>query len=151
MDRTADFSLLQDPDRFYTPDLQRFTQEKIRKIGSPVFIAQGDQPIGPGVDHHKIVDEILVPELKAAGKEVEEIVYPGQRHCFGFSGGTSSTNDSVAAASVSAASKFFADMDAFFKRHLNTQPVQVDDSLIEHVPVHRRNVGIGRLRSVTAD
>ncbi len=117
---------LQDLDRLYTPDLQRFTQEKIRKIGSPIFIAQGDQPLQPGVDHHKIVNEILVPELKAAGKEVEEIVYPGQRHCFGFSG---------LRGGAEAASRFFTDMDAFFKRHLPTQPRAVDDSLIEHVAI----------------
>ena len=130
--------LLEDRHEVYTAELQRFTQEKIRKIRSPIFIAQGDQLLfWGGPDHHKIVNEILVPELKAAGKEVEEIVYPGRQHCFGFSGGYGgpSANDSVAAASVAAASKFFADMDAFFKRYLNTQPVQVDDSLIEHVVV----------------
>ncbi len=120
------FPSLQDLDRLYAPDLQRFTQEKIRKIGSPIFIAQGDQPLGPGVDHHKIINELLVPELKAAGKEVEEIVYPGQQHCFGFY---------RFLGAEAAASQFFADMDAFFKRHLLTQPQAVDDSLVEYVPV----------------
>ena len=128
----ADVSpLLEDPHSFYTPAIRRLTQERIRKITGPIFIAQGDQrQLLGGVDHHKIIDEILLPELKASGKELEEIVYPGQRHCFGFGGGLGGGEE--------AASTFFADMDAFFKRHLPTQPHAVDDSLVEHVPVSNR-------------
>jgi len=83
------------------------------------------------VDHRKVIDEILISELKASGKELEEIVYPGQGHCFGLGGGFSESSEE-------AARSFFADMDAFFKRHLPTQPHAVDDSLVEHVPVSNR-------------
>ena len=123
--------LLEDPRSFYTPAIRRLTQERIRKINGPIFIAQGDQQLDGVVDHHKIVNEILIPELQAAGKELEEIVYPGQGHCFGFRGGIGGEEE--------AASTFFADMDAFFKRHLPTQPHAVEDSLVAHVPVSNRD------------
>jgi hypothetical protein len=53
---------------------KRRIAERIRKINGPIFIAQGDQQLDGVVDHQKIVDEILIPELKAAGKELEEMV-----------------------------------------------------------------------------
>ena len=124
------YPLLEDPHSFYTPAIRRVTQARIRKINGPIFIAQGDQQFDGVVDHHKIVDEILIPELNAAGKELEEMVYPDQGHCFGFSGGIGGGEE--------AASMFFADMDAFFKRHLLMQPHAVEDSLVEHVPVSNR-------------
>ena len=147
--------LWEDPHRFYTPAIQRFTQERIRKINGPIFIAQGDQLMEVGdtlADHHKIINEILIPELKAAGKELEEIVYPGQQHCFGLGGGLFGGGRSR----QEAASKFFADMHAFFKRHLPTQPQAVDDSLVEHVPIEpldtvRERVAITVSSEILAD
>ena len=138
------YPLLEDPHSFYTPAIRRVTQERIRKINGPIFIAQGDQQLDGVVDHHKIVDEILIPELKAAGKELEERVYPGQGHCFGFSGGFGGGEE--------AASTFFGDMDAFFKRHLLMQPHAVEDSLVEHVPVsNRERVAITVSSEILAD
>ena len=116
------FPFLQDPDRFYTPELQRFTQRKIAAIKSPVFIAEGDQPLGP-VELHTVIDEIVIHELRAAGKELQHMVYADQRHCFGFSG----AND--------VASKFFEDMHTFFKRYLPTPPTPLADSLVEQVAI----------------
>ena len=87
------------------------------------------------VDLHKTVNEILIPELKAAGIEVEDIVYPGQQHCFGFWGGASGGAFSGSPEAEEAGSTFFADMVTFFTRHLSTQPQAIDDSLVELVPV----------------
>ena len=116
------FPLFQDPDRFYTPELQRFTQKKIAAIKSPVFIAEGDQPLGP-VELHTLIDEIVIHELKAAGKEVEHSVYADQQHCFGFFGANE------------VAGEFFEDMHVFFKRYLPTSPTPLAASLVEYVPV----------------
>ncbi len=151
---SADVSpLLEDPHSFYTPAIRRVTQERIRKITGPIFIAQGDQrQLLGGVDHHKIIDEILIPELKASGKELEERVYPGQNHCFGFGGGLGNGGLGGGEEAEEAASTFFADMDAFFKRHLPTQPHAVDDSLVEHVPVsNRERVAITVSSEILAD
>lgn len=115
-------AIMADPKKFYTPELQEFTRKKIHKISCPVFIAQGDKnPI------NKINNEIIIPELKKAGKEVEVILYPGENHGFAHGNGT-----------PEAAKKFFEDCDAFFKRHLVTQPVPVDESLIQQGPIERK-------------
>ena len=79
-----------------------------------------------------IYRDFLIPDLKAAGKDVEAIVYAGQPHAFGFFGGLGPTRSDGKAA---AARTFFADMHAFFRRHLPTQPEPVHDALVEHVPV----------------
>ncbi len=126
-DPPAWFRLLEDPRQFFTPELRRSAQEEFRKISGPIFLAAGDR--GQGVDIH---NEFLIPDLKAAGKDVEAIVYPGQPHAFGWYGGLGPTPSEGKA---EAARTFFADMHAFFSRHLPTQPEPVDDSLVEHVPV----------------
>jgi acetyl esterase/lipase len=107
--------LMASPRDYYTPELQQFTREKIRKIHCPVFIAYGNvHPI------NKINNEIIIPEMRDAGKAPEVILYPGQPH--GFS---------------RASKKFFEDCDAFFKRHLATQPKPLTDALVTQVPVAR--------------
>ena len=120
-----------DPHRFFTPELRRSAQEEFRKISGPIFLAGGNRA-GQEPPPTGIADEFLIPDLKAAGKEVERIVYTGQKHCFGFH---ATPDRGVANDGHVAASLFFADMDAFFKRHLPTQPQAVDGSLVEHVPI----------------
>jgi acetyl esterase/lipase len=124
--------LLEDPHAYFGDHARNLTRERIGRISSPVLIAQGDVPFY-GVDHHKMFNEILIPELRAAGKDVEQALYPGQRHCFGFEGGLVGrwTTD----ATVAAARDFFNDMDAFFRLHLDTQPVELEDSALQHVLV----------------
>jgi acetyl esterase/lipase len=110
--------IMQDPQRYYTPELRKFTEEKIRKINCPVFIAHGDKHA-----INKINNEIFVPALKAAGKQVEVILYPGENHGFSHRGTPAMTK------------KFFDDCDAFFRRHLPTQPRPLARTLVSQVPV----------------
>lgn len=106
-------AIMRDPHLYLRPELKDFTRKKIEKIRCPVFIAHGDvHPL------KKLNLEIFVPELKAAGKTVELIVYPGQPHGFYF--GRNGTPE--------AAQKFFDDCHAFFKRYLPTQPVPLAQS-----------------------
>src|SRR5438128_1121586 len=35
-------AIMSDPKKYYTPELQKFTRAKIKKIGCPVFIAYGN-------------------------------------------------------------------------------------------------------------
>jgi dienelactone hydrolase len=111
--------IMDDPKRFYTPELEKFTREKVRKINCPVLIVHGDKhPI------NKINHEIIIPELKKAEKKLEVIAYPGQPHGFYFGrGGT-----------PEAARKCFDDCHAFFKKHLPTPPTPLDESLVKQVP-----------------
>src|SRR5688572_30472094 len=111
--------MMEDPKAFYTPELQKFTRDKIERIKCPVLIVHGDQhPI------NKINHEIVIPELKRAGKTLEVILYPGQPHTFLFG----------QAGSPAATRKCFDDCHAFFRKHLPTQPAPLPDSVVKQVP-----------------
>ncbi len=74
---------------------------------------------------NKINHEIIIPELKEAGKTFEVILYAGQPHnfVFGQDGSPEATH------------KCFDDCRAFFKKYLPTQPTPLEASLIKHVPI----------------
>jgi acetyl esterase/lipase len=106
-------ALMASPRDYYTPGLQQFTRAKISKIQCPVFIAHGNvHPI------NKLNNEIVIPEMKAAGKPPEVVLYAGQPH--GFS---------------RTSKPFFTGCDAFFRRRLATQPVALPEGIVTQVPV----------------
>lgn len=74
-------------------------------------------------------NQVLIPELRAEGKNVEVISYPGEPHCFAFHGSEPRTPRSAAAL------KAFQDTDSFFRRHLKTKPKPIDSGLVKHIPV----------------
>jgi acetyl esterase/lipase len=120
--------LLVDPQRFYTDAMRARTREKIGEITSPVFLLEGDQ-LFLGVDHHRVANEILVPELVAEGLSIERSLYPGQFHCFGMGVTVFGIADDL----QEAMRRSFEDVDSFFKDHVGTQPIDVDESLLEFV------------------
>jgi acetyl esterase/lipase len=115
--------LMEDPKRFYTPELQKFTREKIASIACPVLIVHGDQHAINKINH-----EIIIPELKAAGKKLEVIAYPSQPHLFVFG----------QEGSPEATRKCFDDCHAFFKNALPTLPTPLADALVKPVAVDRK-------------
>lgn len=117
--------VMRNPKKFYTPELQKFTQTKVAQIHCPVLIVHGDlHPL-------KIINkEIVVPELKAANKPVEYIEYAGQAHGFWWG-----------AADAAVGEKVFNDAMRFLKPNLKTQPTAVDESLIKRIPVGRERGG----------
>jgi acetyl esterase/lipase len=119
--------VMRNPKKHYTPELQQFTQAKIKQIHCPVLIVHGDlHPL-------KIINqEIIVPELKAAGKPVEYIEYAGQPHAFWWG-----------AMDAAVGEKVFNDSMRFLKPQLKTQPVAVDESLIQRVPAGRDRAAKG--------
>jgi len=111
--------IMREPKQFYTPELQKFTREKIAKIQCPILICQGGMHI-----INRVNNEIFIPELKRAGKDVQVLFYGGEPH--GFTRGQGSAE---------AAEKFFEDAHRFFQRHLRTRPVPIDRSLVRTMPV----------------
>jgi dipeptidyl aminopeptidase/acylaminoacyl peptidase len=113
--------VMRNPNQHFTPELQKFTQAKIKQIHCPVLIVHGDlHPL------KTINQEIIVPELKAANKAVEYIEYGGQAHGFWWG-----------AADGAVGQKVFDDAMRFIKPTLKTQAVPVDESLITRVPAGR--------------
>jgi acetyl esterase/lipase len=118
-------AISQDPKRFYTPEFQKLTRAKLARIHSPILIIQGDV--------HRINRfnaEVLIPELRAAGKKFEVRTYAGEPHCFCFNGEGPRTPN------PGAALKAFNDMAVFFSRHAATKPVALDASVVRLVPVN---------------
>ena len=112
-------TIMADPKKYYTSELQEFTREKIARIGCPVFIAYGNMSA-----INKINNDIVIPELKAAGKAVEVVLYPDEPH--GFSKGVGTPK---------AALKFFTDTDAFFQKQLPTKPRPLEAALVKAIPI----------------
>ena len=118
--------LYTDPMSHYTAEHQELTREKIARMTSPILIVQGDARS----ELNRFNATVLMPELRAAGKSVEVMTYPGEPHCFFFYSDPSSTPRPAVAL------KAFQDTDAFFREHISTQPKPIDAGLVEHVPVN---------------
>jgi dienelactone hydrolase len=114
-----------DDPRAYTAKYQQLTREKIARIRSPIFIVQGD----PASRLNRFNAEVLIPDLQAAGKSVEVRTYPGEPHCFAFYGSGPRTPRPAAALKV------FQDVDAFFRKHLNTTPKPIDPTVVRQVSI----------------
>jgi hypothetical protein len=114
-----------DYSRAYTAKYQQLTRQKIQGIRCPILIVQGD----PRSDLIRFNMEVFVPELRTAGKSVDVRTNPGEPHCFGFYGSGPRTPRPAAALKV------FQDVDAFFRKHLNTIPKSINPKLVDHVPL----------------
>ena len=100
---------------------------KLAQISSPILILQGDHSTHSGLNQFS--EAVLIPELRAAGKSLEVITYPGEPHAFSFSSSPERTPRPAAAL------KAFHDIDAFARRFVAVQPVPLDSTLIRHESV----------------
>lgn len=114
------------PKGYYTPEYQKVTREKIARIKCPILIIQGDQE--PRVIPFN--NQVFIPELRAMGKRVEVISYPGEPHCFAFSG-IGARQPRRPASGL----KAFHDIDDFCRRHLRTKPKPLNPRLVKHAPL----------------
>jgi dipeptidyl aminopeptidase/acylaminoacyl peptidase len=98
-------TVMQNPKPYFTPELEKQTREKIRKIQCPVLIVHGDRdPL------NKFNNEVFIPQWQPAGKKPELLVVPHADHGFSHSG------------SPSLQQPFYVASSAFFRRYLRTQP-----------------------------
>jgi hypothetical protein len=95
--------ILAEPEQFITDAAKKQTHDKVMKVCCPVFYAHSDQVV-----FNKLNDLVVVPELKKMKPKLEMKQYPKLYHTF-------STKHEP----------FFTDCDAFFKKHLRTQPTAI--------------------------
>jgi acetyl esterase/lipase len=69
--------IMDDPKKYYTPEIQKITREKIAKVQCPMFFGEGGVHV-----INRINNEIVFPEFVKAGKKIEVVLYPGQNHGF---------------------------------------------------------------------
>ena len=116
----------ENPKRYYTPEYQKTTRAKIARIRCPILIVQGDQNwVVP------FNDQVLIPEIRAAGKELEVLSLAGEPHCFSMMEGLAKG----VGTRHSAALKAFERIDGFFRRHVAAKPKPMDPSLVKQIPV----------------
>jgi dipeptidyl aminopeptidase/acylaminoacyl peptidase len=118
------FPIHADPKRYFTPQYQQVTREKIARIVSPMLIILGDRNNRLNTWNQ----ETLLPELRRAGKTLEVIEYPGEPHSFAFYSEASRTPRPAVAA------RAFEDTDAFLRRHLRIKPKPIDARVVKQVP-----------------
>jgi acetyl esterase/lipase len=119
MNHTNRVGTTEDPQRYWTPEIQQKTRERISRLRCPVFVGHGNVN---GLK--KINFEIFFPELLKASKPVQINLYPGTPHSIlGF----------YYPNRMEFIKSFFEDCNGMFKRYLATQPVPVDRSVLQWV------------------
>ncbi len=111
------------------PDHSAFLA-KLARIESPILIIMGTHTTHSGINQWN--DAILIPELRAAGKSVEVVTFPGEPHSFSFQSTPARTPRPAAAL------KAFRDIASFLQRHLPTLPRPLDPRLVQHEPIGER-------------
>ena len=108
------------------PDHSTFLS-KLARIDSPILIITGTHTTHSGINQWN--EAILVPALRAGGKSVEVITFPGEPHTFSFSSTPEQTPRPAAA------KKAFDDIVSFLQRHLPTLPRPLDPRLVKYEPI----------------
>jgi acetyl esterase/lipase len=133
--------LLEHGRQHYTKDLQAQFRAKLAHIMCPILIVQGDVNRREGPINRFNAD-VLIPELRAMGKEVDVRIYPGQAHCFCAASGQPRPGGQAAPATWPAAAlKAFTDIDRFCRRHVRTKPTAIDAALLTQEIVRQGPIG----------
>jgi acetyl esterase/lipase len=105
-------AIMADPQRFYTGKFKSRARSMFKEINSPILILHGDQhPL-------KIINsEIIVPELKAFGKDVTYSVFPGLNH--GFYWGNAKSG-----ATIETVEKIMRDIPDFIEKYTTLKPAK---------------------------
>ena len=136
------FFMMEEGRRYYTPELQRVFRAKAARITSPILIVQGDVDRREGPINRFNAD-ILIPELRALGKDVQVSVHAHQQHCFCSASGLARPGGQAAPASwPTEALKAFQVIDAFCRRHVRTAPRALDRSLVRYEVVREGPIGV---------
>jgi len=120
------------PTRFYSPEMRAFTRTKIARINSPILVVQGTTNwVVP------FNDQVLIPELRAGGRQVEVRSYPDQEHCFCFEGGGVPPPPFFKATPSwpRTALQAYEDIERFVRRYIKTRPAPIEPRLVQEVAI----------------
>jgi dienelactone hydrolase len=135
------FFLFDNPKQYYTPEFQKILRDKIARIDCPIFLVLGEWRFalaGRTVDPATLMTDILIPELRAAGKALTVATYPEQLHCFCLLSGLQPAGRLVPPMSwPQAALQAFRDIDQFCRRYLRTEPQTIGPAAVTHVEVRQ--------------
>ena len=121
--------IAENPQQYYGDVYQKLTSKKIETIRSPILILKGTRPA------QRFNEVVLIPELQRAGKTVDVKTYEGEPHCFAFG---AHADLPIRTPRPAVARQAFQDTDAFFRRHIKTQPTALRSELISSVPIGPR-------------
>jgi acetyl esterase/lipase len=136
------FFLMEDGRRYYTAKLQKSFRAKLATLSAPILIVQGDVGEGPvtvdGPGRNRFNADVLIPELRATGRQFVVKIYHEQAHCFCSASGQPRPGGMAAPASWPAAAlSAFQDIDTFCRAHVRTQPKALDAALVTHEAVRQ--------------
>lgn len=138
-----------DPIGLYRATYQTATRSKVARIQTPILLLQNDPVFD--LASQSVIEfnrQVLVPELRAAGKTIQVTSFARQSHCFCFVGGNRvipggagqwvpaiepgarRPPDGYAAAAL----KAFGDIQAFCLPLLKTKPVAIPPNLVAEMP-----------------
>ncbi len=95
-------------DEYFTDENKRILEDKVRTLSKPMLVVHSDQ------HQVNILNDLhLLPAIRAAGKNLETILYPGFGHAFMW--GRDGVTEEVF-------TKLVSDLDGFFKQHARIKP-----------------------------
>ena len=95
-------------EEYFGDENKRILEEKVRTLSKPMLIVHSDR------HQVNILNDLhLLPAIRAAGKNLETILYPGFGH--GFVWGVDGVTEE-------AFSKLLGDLDGFFRQHVRVKP-----------------------------
>lgn len=120
--------IMENPRQFYTSEYQNILRTKLARIKCPILIIQAEKD-RPAPLINRFNAEVLIPELRALGKTVEVLTYPGEPHCFCFYGSGPRTPRPAVAL------KAYRDAEAFSRRYVPTKPSPLGLELVKYVSI----------------
>lgn len=96
-----------DLDKYFRSENAEILRRKVSKLSTPILIVHSDR------HHINILNNLhLVPAIRAAGKDLKTILYPGFAHSFIWGRGVTKE----------AHQKLVSDLNGFFSRHVRVKP-----------------------------
>jgi len=99
--------------KYYSEKNREILDRKVKTLSCPMLIVHSDVH-----QINTVTSNYLIPKIKAQGKDLKTILYPGIRHGFYWGRGRTGIT-------VEVFEKMATDMQVFFHEHVKTRPVPI--------------------------